>query len=61
MPPAIELRSGKDTGMIRKIGCYSRVQAFFERHLFSSRKRFFLSLFIPLTLIYGATASWTLP
>lgn len=42
-------------------GYYSRLQEFFERYVFSSRKRFFLSLFIPLTLIYGATASWELP
>lgn len=40
---------------------YSGLQSFFARHIFSSRWRFFLSLFIPLTFIYSVTASWDLP
>jgi hypothetical protein len=32
------------------------LQSFFARHVFSSRWRFFLSLFIPLTFIYSVTA-----
>ncbi|MEA3640866.1 MAG: hypothetical protein VBE63_13100 [Lamprobacter sp.] len=46
---------------MRQGGYLSRFQAAFERSLFSSRKRFFLSLFLPLTLTYGVTASWELP
>lgn len=45
----------------RKSRYYSGLQAFFDRYIFSSRRRFFLSVFIPLTLIYSLTASWDLP
>jgi hypothetical protein len=34
--------------------------AVFERYVARSRPRFFLSLFVPLTLLYAATASWHL-
>ena len=34
--------------------------AVFERFVARSRLQFFLSLFVPLTLLYGATASWQL-
>lgn len=33
----------------------------FERFVFPSYTRFFLTIFVPLALIYGATAKWTLP
>ncbi|MFP4063158.1 MAG: hypothetical protein ACLFS2_10240, partial [Halochromatium sp.] len=48
-------------GEMRQSDYLSRFQVFFERYIFSSRKQFFLSIFLPLTLIYGATASWELP
>lgn len=34
--------------------------AVFERFLARSKLQYFLSLFVPLTLLYGATASWHL-
>jgi len=39
----------------------SAANAIFGRFVACSKLRFFLSLFLPLSLIYGATASWQLP
>ncbi|NBC47841.1 MAG: hypothetical protein GVY22_07605 [Gammaproteobacteria bacterium] len=37
------------------------VYRLFENHIIDSRKRFFLSIFVPLSFLYAFTASWDLP